>query len=832
MKALALLPLLVGVAAAPTPRKPWFVKRITAFGPQPELSWSSWGAVPVISILAGVDEGMPCDARLAPFKCGGPTYQLVQYCHEGRWVNVRNCRAVSSPGPTCLAPSNECTSDDWDNVLFKMGGEYDLISAGAPKMWDSPWWSDGRTYRRDGLPGQMFDVNPPTIKTTVGVIPLGEALSAAGVNLGFISYGSGPLTTIQGGPGSATPTASIVTITAMPTTPLPSPAEAPEPSSVLTPFQHIPTEPPQSEAQPAPEPAASGVVGGLPYYAASASDSGSTWTPGETRSVPEGYSSTPGGNSDSNSFSSFHNSKRDVSHPRQRWSLDSRPPPPPEYQFKPKPLFDSGWTYDGAWSGGNQHVSAKPFMVYKKPQTAMVRDGPPLSVGPTAVLPTDVAALPSPHSVPPYNSAPAQAISSNKMSLSNKLSIKDVDLKGKRVLIRVDFNVPQDKKTGEITNPARIVAALPTIKYAIDNGAKSVILMSHLGRPDGQVNDKFTLKPVADKLKELLGRDVAFLPDCVGAATEASVNAGKDGQVFLLENLRFHIEEEGKGVINGEKAKADPAKVAEFRKGLTALGDVYVNDAFGTAHRAHSSMVGVDLNQRAAGFLMNKELQYFAKVMESPDRPFLAILGGAKVKDKIQLIDSMLDKVNKLIICGGMAFTFRKTLDGVKIGNSLFDEDGAKIVGDIVKKAKAKGVELILPVDYICGDSFSNDANRVTVTDAEGIPDGSMGLDCGPESNKIFAKAVADSKTILWNGPAGVFEFPNFAKGSDSLLDATIKAAAGGATVIVGGGDTATLVANAGKEDKLSHVSTGGGASLELLEGKELPGVAALSNKQ
>jgi phosphoglycerate kinase len=422
--------------------------------------------------------------------------------------------------------------------------------------------------------------------------------------------------------------------------------------------------------------------------------------------------------------------------------------------------------------------------------------------------------------------------SSSKMSLSNKLSIKDVDLKGKRVLIRVDFNVPQDKKTGEITNPARIVAALPTIKYAIDNGAKSVILMSHLGRPDGQVNEKFTLKPVAEKLQELLKRDVTFLPDCVGAETEKAVNAGKDGQVFLLENLRFHIEEEGKGVINGEKTKADADKVKEFRKGLTALGDVYVNDAFGTAHRAHSSMVGVDLQQRAAGFLMNKELQYFAKVMESPDRPFLAILGGAKVKDKIQLIDSMLDKVNKLIICGGMAFTFKKTLEGVKIGNSLFDEDGAKIVGDIVKKAKDKNVELILPVDYVCGDSFSNDAKRVTVTDAEGIPDGSMGLDCGPESNKIFAKAVADSKTILWNGPAGVFEFSNFAQGSDSLLDATIKAAAGGATVIVGGGDTATLVANAGKEDKLSHVSTGGGASLELLEGKELPGVAALSNKQ
>lgn len=260
---------------------------------------------------------------------------------------------------------------------------------------------------------------------------------------------------------------------------------------------------------------------------------------------------------------------------------------------------------------------------------------------------------------------------------------------------------------------------------------------------------------------------------------------------------------------------------------------VYVlTTSFGTAHRAHSSMVGVELPQRASGFLMTKELDYFAKVLEHPDRPFLAILGGAKVKDKIQLIDSMLDKVNKLIICGGMAFTFKKTLEGVNIGSSLFDEDGAKVVGDIVKKAKEKNVELILPVDYVAGSSFSNDAERKTVTDKEGIPDGWMGLDCGPETNKIFAKAVQDSKTILWNGPAGVFEFSNFAEGSLSLLNACIKACDNGATVIVGGGDTATLVAQQKKEDKLSHVSTGGGASLELLEGKTLPGVAALSDKK
>jgi len=243
-------------------------------------------------------------------------------------------------------------------------------------------------------------------------------------------------------------------------------------------------------------------------------------------------------------------------------------------------------------------------------------------------------------------------------------------------------------------------------------------------------------------------------------------------------------------------------------------------------------MVGVDLPVRASGFLMKKELEYFAKALETPDRPFLAILGGAKVQDKLQLIESMLDKVNKLIICGGMAFTFKKTLEGVKIGSSLFDEDGSKVVGELVEKAKAKGVELILPVDYVTADKFSADANTTVVTDAEGIADGLMGLDCGPKSNELFAKAVADSKTILWNGPAGVFEFPKFASGSNSLLEACIKAAANGATVIVGGGDTATLVAQAGKEDKLSHVSTGGGASLELLEGKTLPGVAALSEKK
>ncbi|KAL7422444.1 phosphoglycerate kinase [Cryptotrichosporon argae] len=417
------------------------------------------------------------------------------------------------------------------------------------------------------------------------------------------------------------------------------------------------------------------------------------------------------------------------------------------------------------------------------------------------------------------------------MSLSSKLSITDVDLKDKRVLIRVDFNVPQDKELN-ITNPARIVAALPTIKYAIDNGAKAVVLMSHLGRPDGQPNAKYSLKPVATKLSELLSRDVTFLDDCVGDDVTAAVNKGANGQVFLLENLRFHVEEEGKGKKGDDKIKAEPEAVKQFRAGLTALGDVYINDAFGTAHRAHSSMVGVQLPVRAAGFLMKKELEYFAKVLESPDRPFLAILGGAKVKDKIQLIENMLDKVDKLIVCGGMSFTFKKTLDNVEIGKSLFDEEGAKVVGELVAKAKAKGVELVFPVDYVTADKFDKDANVGEASDETGIPADWQGLDAGPKSRELFAKTVAEAKTILWNGPAGVFEFPKFAGGSNALLEATIKAAEAGATVIVGGGDTATLVANAGKEDKLSHVSTGGGASLELLEGKTLPGVAELSEKK
>ncbi|KAI1327111.1 phosphoglycerate kinase [Xylariaceae sp. FL0255] len=417
------------------------------------------------------------------------------------------------------------------------------------------------------------------------------------------------------------------------------------------------------------------------------------------------------------------------------------------------------------------------------------------------------------------------------MSLSSKLSITDCDLKGKRVLIRVDFNVPLDENK-KVTNNQRIAGAVPTIKYAIDNGAKAVVLMSHLGRPDGKVNAKYSLKPIIPELEKLLGKSVEFAPDCVGSEVEAIVNKADKGQVILLENLRFHAEEEGSSKdADGKKVKADKAKVDEFRKGLTALGDIYVNDAFGTAHRAHSSMVGVDLPQKAAGFLMKKELDYFAQALESPERPFLAILGGSKVSDKIQLIDNLLDKVNSLIITGGMAFTFKKTLEGVSIGGSLFDEPGSKVVGKLMDKAKKNKVKVTLPVDYVTASKFGADAEVGSANDASGIPDGWLGLDVGPESVKLYKAAIDEAKTILWNGPAGVFEIEKFANGTKATLDAFTGAVANGAIGIIGGGDTATVAAKYGAEDKCSHVSTGGGASLELLEGKELPGVTALSTK-
>ncbi|KAG0242825.1 phosphoglycerate kinase 1 [Mortierella sp. GBAus27b] len=411
--------------------------------------------------------------------------------------------------------------------------------------------------------------------------------------------------------------------------------------------------------------------------------------------------------------------------------------------------------------------------------------------------------------------------------LSEKLIINQVDLNGKRVLMRVDFNVPF--ADGKISNNARIVAALPTIEYALNQKAASVVLMSHLGRPDGKRVDKYSLAPVAVELAKLLNRDVQFLNDCVGEEVESVCGQATDGKIILLENLRFHIEEEGKVKVDGETVKAKDEDVKKFRDSLKKLGDVYVNDAFGTAHRAHSSVVGVDLPIRAAGLLMEKELKFFAKVLEHPEKPFLAILGGAKVSDKIKLIENLLDKVNAMIIGGGMAFTFKKVIENVKIGNSLFDKDGAEIVQRLIDLAKEKNVELIFPVDYVAGDKFGAAAATKIVTDEEGIPEGWMGLDCGPKSNERNKEAILKAKTILWNGPAGVFEFDAFAAGTKATLDAVIEATKNGAVSIVGGGDTATAVAKWKEEDKISHVSTGGGASLELLEGKNLPGVASLS---
>jgi phosphoglycerate kinase len=413
-----------------------------------------------------------------------------------------------------------------------------------------------------------------------------------------------------------------------------------------------------------------------------------------------------------------------------------------------------------------------------------------------------------------------------------KLSIRDLDLSGKRVLIRVDFNVPQDKATGAITNNQRIVAALPTIQHALEKGA-AVVLMSHLGRPNGQKIAKFSLKPVADELSKLLGKPVTFLPDCVGPEVEAACAPGKlqPGDVVLLENLRVHIEEEGKAKQeDGTSLKADPEKVAAFRASLTKLGDVYVNDAFGTAHRAHSSMVGVDLPQKAAGFLMEAEIKAFTAVLDNPQRPLLAILGGAKIADKIPLINNLLDKADKIIIGGGMAYTFLKVNRGMAIGSSLFDEVGAGIVAELEAKAKARGVELIFPVDFVCADGFSPDANTQPATLESGIPEGWEGLDAGPESIKLYQSAILSSKTIVWNGPAGVFEFEKFAGATKAMADAIAESTAAGAVTVVGGGDTATAAKKFGVASKVTHCSTGGGASLEFLEGKILPGVAALND--
>lgn len=411
-------------------------------------------------------------------------------------------------------------------------------------------------------------------------------------------------------------------------------------------------------------------------------------------------------------------------------------------------------------------------------------------------------------------------------------TIRDLDLAGKRVLMRVDFNVPQDKTTGAITNTQRISAALPSIKHALEKGA-SVVLMSHLGRPDGQKIAKFSLKPIAAELEKLLGKKVTFVEECVGPNVEAACAPGTlaPGSVVLLENLRFHIEEEGKVKLeDGTSKKADPAAVATFRASLSKLGDVFVNDAFGTAHRAHSSMVGVALPQKAAGFLMEAELKAFAAVLDHPKRPLLAILGGAKIADKIPLIKNLLAKADEIIIGGGMAYTFKKVINGMAIGDSLFDVEGAKIVQELSDQAKAKGVKLIFPVDYVCADKFDPNANTQTATDASGIPAGWQGLDAGPKSRELYREAILRAKTIIWNGPPGVFEFEKFAGATKAMAEAVAEATSQGATTVVGGGDTATAAKKFKVADKVTHCSTGGGASLEFLEGKVLPGVAFLES--
>jgi phosphoglycerate kinase len=419
-------------------------------------------------------------------------------------------------------------------------------------------------------------------------------------------------------------------------------------------------------------------------------------------------------------------------------------------------------------------------------------------------------------------------------------SIRDLSLAGKRVFVRVDFNVPQDKATGAITNNARIAAALPTINYALQQGA-AVVLASHLGRPDGKKFAKFSLKPVADELAKLLGRPVTFLDDCVGPAVEAACARLAPGTVVLLENLRFHLEEEGKvkekQPDGTEKSiKADPQAVAAFRASLSRLADVYVNDAFGTAHRAHSSMVGVLLKDKAAGFLMEAELNAFAKVIDTPARPLLAILGGAKIADKIPLINNLLEKSDEIIIGGGMSFTFKKVLGNMEIGTSLFDPEGAKIAKELFDKAKAKGVKITLPVDFITADRFPGSPADIAAVqtgvadDQAGIPAGWMGLDAGPKSRELFAQVIGRARTIIWNGPPGVFEVEKFAEGTKAMAAAFAQATAKGAVTVVGGGDTATAAKKCKIVDQVTHCSTGGGASLELLEGKVLPGVAFLES--
>lgn len=392
----------------------------------------------------------------------------------------------------------------------------------------------------------------------------------------------------------------------------------------------------------------------------------------------------------------------------------------------------------------------------------------------------------------------------------NKKSIKDIQIKGKRVLVRVDFNVPVDDQQ-KITNDTRIRAAIPTLRYLLEEGAK-LILVSHFGRPKGQVNPKYSLAPVAVRLSELLGQNVPLAKDCIGPEVMAQAAALKEGQVLLLENVRFHPEEE----------KNDP----EFAKQLASLAEIYVNDAFGTAHRAHASTEGVAHYLPAvAGLLMQKEIEVMGKALENPARPFAAIIGGAKVSDKIGVIENLLKKVNFLIIGGGMANTFLKA-EGYGVGKSLVEEDKLTLASELLAKAKVLGVEIVLPQDVVVAKEFKAEAEHRVVA-ADQIAEDEMALDIGPASAEAFAKQIIPAQTIVWNGPMGVFEMEAFAKGTEKVAQAV---AACSGTTIVGGGDSVAAVEKMGVAEKLTHISTGGGASLEFLEGKVLPGVAALND--
>lgn len=397
------------------------------------------------------------------------------------------------------------------------------------------------------------------------------------------------------------------------------------------------------------------------------------------------------------------------------------------------------------------------------------------------------------------------------MSKKTVASLSAADISGKRALVRVDFNVPLDEQ-GNITDDTRIRAALPTIQDLTQKGAK-VILTSHFGRPKG-VDEKLRLTPVAKRLSELLGQEVIKTDDSIGDEVAAKVAALENGQVLLLENVRFYKEEE----------KNDP----EFAQKLAANADFYVNDAFGTAHRAHASTEGVTkfLSPSVAGYLVEKELQYLQSAIENPQRPLAAIIGGSKVSSKIGVIETLLEKCDKLIIGGGMIFTFYKAR-GLNVGKSLVEEDKLELAKSLEAKAKERGVSLLLPTDVVVADNFAPDANSQTVS-IENIPDGWMGLDIGPDSVKVFQEALADTKTVIWNGPMGVFEFDKFAVGTEAIARTLADLSKTGTTTIIGGGDSVAAVEKVGLADQMSHISTGGGASLELLEGKVLPGIAAL----